>query len=63
MVKSLTSGKRETNVNNYKSKHRAFRKGNRKVPQKLFHIHCCLGGRSGVEDWDFVVFEQCETHA
>ena len=30
--------------NNYKSKHRAFRKGNRKVPQKLFHTHNCLHG-------------------
>ena len=25
--------------NNYKSKHRAFRKGNRKIPQKRFHDH------------------------
>ena len=49
--------------NNYKSKHRAFRKGNRKVPQKLFHTHYCLDGHSGIEDWDFVIFEQCETHA
>ena len=49
--------------NNYKSKHRAFRKGNRKVSQKLFHTHYCLDGHSGIEDWDFVIFEQCETHA
>ena len=49
--------------NNDKSKHRAFRKGNRKVPQKLFHTHYCLDGHSGIEDWDFVIFEQCETHA
>ena len=49
--------------NNYKSKHRAFRTGNRKVPQKLFHIHYCLDGHSAIEDWDFVNFEQCETHA
>ena len=49
--------------NNYKSKHRAFRKGNWKVPQKLFHTHYCLDGQSGIEDWDFVIFEQCETHA
>ena len=48
--------------NNYKSKHRAFRKGNRKVPLKLFHTHYCLDGHSGTEDWDFVIFEQCETH-
>ena len=49
--------------NNYKSKNRAFRKGNRKVPQKLFHTHYCLDGHSGIEDWDFVNFEQYERHA
>ena len=50
--------------NYYKSKHRAFRKGNRrKVPQKLFLIHYYLHGYSGIEDWDFVIFEQCKTHA
>ena len=49
--------------NNYKSKHRAFRKSNRKVPQKLFHIHYCLDGHSDIEDWDFVIFEQCKTNA
>ena len=48
--------------NNYKGKHKAFRKCNRKVPQKLFHTHYCLDGRSGIEDWDFVIFGQCETH-
>ena len=48
--------------NNYKSKHRAFRKGNQKVPQKRFHAHYCLDGHSGIDDWNFVIFEQCETH-
>ena len=48
--------------NNYKSKHRAFRKGNQKVPQKRFHAHYCRDGHSGINDWDFVLFEQCETH-
>ena len=48
---------------NYESKHRAFRKGNQKVPQKLFHNHYCLDGHTRIEDWDFVIFEQCETHA
>ena len=48
--------------NNYKSKHRAFRKGNQKVPQKLFHTHYYLDGHSRIEDWDFVIFDQCETH-
>ena len=45
--------------NNYKSKHRAFRKGNQKVPQKRFHVHYCLDGHSGIDD---CIFEQCETH-
>ena len=44
------------------SKHRAFRKGNQKVPQKRFHAHYCLDGHSGIDDWNFVIFEQCETH-
>ena len=48
--------------NNYKSKHRAFRKGNQKVPQKRFHAHYCLDGHSGIDDCDFVIFERCETH-
>ena len=47
----------------YKSKDRAFRKDNRQVPQKLFHTHYCLDDHSGNEDWDFVIFEKCETHA
>ena len=47
--------------NNYKIKHRSFRKGNWKVPQKLFHTHYCLDGHSCTEDWDFLIFEQCET--
>ena len=49
--------------NNYKSKYRAFRKGNRKVPEKLFDTHYCLDGHSDIEDWEFSIFEQCETHA
>ena len=48
--------------NNYKSKHRAFKKGNQKVPRKQFHTHYCLDEHSGIDDWDFVIFEQCETH-
>ena len=48
--------------NNYKSKHKPFRKGNQKVPQQRFHTHYCLDGHSGIDDWDFVIFEQCETH-
>ena len=37
-------------------------KGNRKVPQKLFHTHFCLNGPNSFEDLDFLIFEQCKTH-
>ena len=47
---------------NYKGIPRAFRKGNRKIPQKLFHDHYYLHGHLGIDDWDFTLFEQCETH-
>ena len=47
---------------NYKSKHRAFRKGNEKAPQISFQARYCLDGFSEIHDWDFVIFEQCETH-
>ena len=48
--------------NNYKSKYRAFRKGNQKISNKLFHDHYCLDGHLGIDDWDFTLFEQCEKH-
>ena len=47
--------------NNYKSKHRAFRKGNRKIPQNFFHDHYCVDGHLEIDDWDFTLFEQCQT--
>ena len=50
-------------LNNYKSKYRAFRKGNQKVPEKLFDNRYCLDGHSDIEDWKFSIFEQSETHA
>ena len=46
--------------NNYKSKHRTL--GNQKVPAKRFHADYCFYGHSGIDDWNFVIFEQCETH-
>ena len=49
-------------LNNYKSKHRAFGKGNRKIPQKCFQDHYCLDDHLGIDDWDFTLFRQCETH-
>ena len=45
--------------NNYKSKRRAFRKGNEKVPQKRVMRKC----HSSIEDWDFVTFEQYKINA
>ena len=42
--KARTKFRSRFNNYKYKSKHRAFRKGNRKVPQKLFHSHYCLDG-------------------
>ena len=37
-------------------------KGSQKVPEKRFHTHYCLDGHSGIDDWNFVLFEQGETH-
>ena len=37
-------------------------KGNQKVPQKRFHAHYFSDGHSGIDDWNFVIFEQYETH-
>ena len=44
--------------NDDKSKHRAFRKGNWKVLQKLFHTHYWVDSHSGIEDWGFAIFEK-----
>ena len=48
--------------NSCKSKHRAFRKGKRKIPLKFFPDHYCLDDHLGIDDWDFTLFGQCETH-
>ena len=59
-------GKAKTNfryrLNYYKSKHRAFRKENRKIPQKCFQDHYCLDDHLEIDDWEFTLFKQCETH-
>ena len=65
LVKSPRLGKRKPNFViglTIIKVHRAFRKGNQKVPQKMFHTYYCLDGNSGIEDWNFVIFEKCETH-
>ena len=38
---------------------RVYRKGNQKIPQRRFHNHC-LDGHLEIEDWDFILSEQCE---
>ena len=40
---------------NSKSKYRVSRKGNQKLPQKLFHNHYFLDGNTGVVDWYFTL--------
>ena len=48
--------------NNYKSKHRSFRKGKQNVPQKRFHSHYVQDCHKGIDDWEVTLFENCETH-
>ena len=42
--------------------HRAFRKSNRKVPQKRFHVHYCFDVNNGIDVLDFVIFKPCVTY-
>ena len=30
--------------------------------EKLSHNHYCMDGHLGIDDWDFTIFEQRETH-
>ena len=48
--------------NNYKSKHRSFRKGKENVPQKRFHSHYSQDCHRDFDDWEVTLFERCETH-
>ena len=48
--------------NRNKNNHRAFIKRNGKIPQKPFYDHYSLDGHLGIDDWDFTLFEECETH-
>ena len=47
--------------NNYKSAHRSYRK-KRKVSQQRFHEHYGQHSHNGIDDWQFTLIEQCETH-
>ena len=40
----------------------SFGKSNPKVLQEHFHAHYCFDSHSGIDDWNFASFEQCETH-
>ena len=44
-------------VNNYKSKHRNFKKRNQKASQKLFHKHYCLDDHTVIDDCDFLLLK------
>ena len=66
MAKFPTLGKQKPNFTTgstiIKVNIEQFRKGNQKVSQKHFHAHYCLNVHSGIDDWDFMIFEQYETH-
>ena len=47
--------------NNYKSKHRPFRKGKQNVPQKRFHSHYIQDCHRAIDDWEVTLSEKCET--
>ena len=49
-------------LTNCKNKHRAFRKGNRKISLILFHDCYRLDSPLGIHDWALIIFEQFETH-
>lgn len=46
-------------LNNHKSKHRVFREGK----QKILHTYYYIGVYGSIDGWDFIIFEQCKTHA
>ena len=60
MLKKLKK-KFHLRFNNYKSKHRSFRKGKQNVPQKRFHSHYVQDCHRGIDDWEVTLFEKCET--
>ena len=48
--------------NNYKSKHRSFRKGKQNVSQKNFHSRYIQDCHRGIDDWKVTLYGKCETH-
>ena len=61
-AEALYVGKAKTKFqyrfNNFISKHRAYRKVNQKILEKLFRHHYYLDGHFGIDGWDFILFEQ-----
>ena len=47
--------------NNYKSARRSYRKKH-KVSQQRFHENYEQHSHNGIDDWQFTLIEQCETH-
>ena len=48
--------------NNYKSKHRSFRRGKQNVPQTGFHSHYVQEAHKDIDGWEVTLFEKCKTH-
>ena len=47
--------------NNYKGAHRSYRQ-TRKVSQQHLHEHFGQHSHNEIDDWQFTLMEQCETH-
>ena len=47
---------------NYKSKQQSLRRGKQNEPQKRFHSHYIQDCHRGIDDWEVILFEKCETH-
>ena len=45
---------------NYRNNYGTFREDNQKIYHELSHTHYCRSSPSGIEAWDFALFEQCK---
>ena len=48
--------------NNYKSKHRSFRKGKQNELQNSFHSYYVQDCHKGIDYWEFTLLEKCEKY-
>ena len=53
--------KYKARFNKYKCAHRSYRR-KRNVSQQRFHQHYGQHGHNGIDEWQFTLIEQCETH-